>query len=204
MDLTQKIIMLRKQHDMTQEELADRLKVSRQAVSRWETKTAMPDAANILALSRLFGVTTDYLLHDDYESDHDLPPVKAAQDGQLRQIMVYLVTLEIMLLIMQFICAFILQSLFFSALTFLPFVAIIGGFEYSWHKQGGNEQTSIFRRKFYKISAWLGLFFPIRLAAGFLSFLYPRPYNSLAAECVIFSLYLMCATLISLRLDKKA
>lgn len=204
MDLTNKIISLRKQHGMTQEDLAEQLHVSRQAISRWETGTAMPDATNILALSRLFGVTTDYLLHDDYESDRDLPPVKTAQDGQFRQIMVYLVTLEVMILIMQFMCVFILQSLFFSAMTFLPFVAVIGGFEYSWRKRSGNEQTAIFRRKFYKISAWLGLYFPIRLAAGYLSFLYPRPYNSLAAECVIFALYLMCATLISLRLDKKA
>ena len=56
--------------------MADKLAVSRQAISRWETGTAMPDANNILALSKLYNVTTDYLLNDDYTSDEDLPKVK--------------------------------------------------------------------------------------------------------------------------------
>ena len=71
-----KIVQLRKQHGLSQENLAEKLSVSRQAVSRWEIGTAMPDATNILLLSKLFDVTTDYLLNDDYESDEDLPKVR--------------------------------------------------------------------------------------------------------------------------------
>ena len=44
----------------------EKLDVSRQAISRWESGAAMPDANNILQLSKLFDVTTDYLLNDDY------------------------------------------------------------------------------------------------------------------------------------------
>ena len=77
MKLSDKIIDLRKSKSMTQEDLAERLNVSRQAVSRWESGLVMPDAGNILQLSKLFGVTTDYLLHDDYRSDNDIPSVKA-------------------------------------------------------------------------------------------------------------------------------
>ena len=62
MKLSDKIVRLRKSNGMSQEELADKLGVSRQAISRWEMGTAMPDATNILQLSRLFQVTTDYLL----------------------------------------------------------------------------------------------------------------------------------------------
>lgn len=76
MRLSDKIINLRKAKGMTQEELAEHLNVSRQAVSRWESDTVKPDANNILKISKIFGVTTDYLLNDEYESDGDLPKVK--------------------------------------------------------------------------------------------------------------------------------
>ena len=76
MKLSDKILSLRKQSGLSQEELAEKLNVSRQAVSRWEVGSAQPDASNVLQLSKLFGVTADYLLNDDYESDHDVPAVK--------------------------------------------------------------------------------------------------------------------------------
>ena len=130
MKLSDKIIGLRKSNGMSQEDLAEKLDVSRQAISRWESGTAMPDANNILQLSKLFGVTTDYLLNDDYQSDNDLPKVKEVQNDNLGQIMVYLVTLEVMVLLIQFMTTVILQNVFFGFLSFLPFVAAIGGFEY--------------------------------------------------------------------------
>jgi len=77
MKLADKIIALRKSNFLSQEELAEKLNVSRQAVSRWEVGTALPDAANILQLSKLFGVTADFLLNDEYESDSDIPVIKA-------------------------------------------------------------------------------------------------------------------------------
>ena len=76
MNLSEKLLALRKARTMSQEELAERLDVSRQAISRWEQGTAMPDAANLLQLSRLFGVSVDYLLNDEYQSDNDLPKVQ--------------------------------------------------------------------------------------------------------------------------------
>ena len=76
MKLSDKILRLRKQNGMSQAELAEKLNVSRQAISRWEVGSAQPDASNVLQLSKLFGVTADYLLNDDYESDHDVPAVK--------------------------------------------------------------------------------------------------------------------------------
>nr|WP_300679422.1 helix-turn-helix transcriptional regulator [uncultured Acetatifactor sp.] len=57
MSLSEKILDLRKQQGMSQENLAEKLGVSRQAVSRWEVGSALPDASNIRQLSRLFGVT---------------------------------------------------------------------------------------------------------------------------------------------------
>ena len=61
MNVSEKIRTLRKSKGMSQEELAGQVNISRQAVSRWENGTALPDADNIVQLSKLFGVTTDYL-----------------------------------------------------------------------------------------------------------------------------------------------
>ena len=78
MKLPDKIVKLRKENGWSQEDLAEKLDVSRQAISRWENGTALPDAQNVLQISKLFNVTTDYLLNDDYESDNDIPIVQAA------------------------------------------------------------------------------------------------------------------------------
>lgn len=76
MKLSDKIVNLRKERGLSQEELAEKLGISRQAVSRWEGGYALPDAQNVLQLSKLFDVTADYLLNDDYKSDFDVPAVK--------------------------------------------------------------------------------------------------------------------------------
>lgn len=76
MKFEEKLMTLRKKAGMSQEDLADRLGVSRQAISRWELGATLPDVPNLLKLSDLFGVSTDYLLRDDYKSECDLPPVQ--------------------------------------------------------------------------------------------------------------------------------
>lgn len=202
MKLSDKIIRLRKSNGWSQEDLAEKLNVSRQAISRWEGATAQPDAANILQLSKVFRVTTDYLLNDEYESDNDLPKVKEVKRDSFHRIMIFLVTLEVMILLVQFMTTMILQNEFFAILSFLPFVAVIGGFEYAFvyqkRRNEANEITKTFRKKFYKISAWLGTYFPIRFVVTSLALFYPRPYSVIILECVIFAIYLMTATLISI------
>ena len=206
MKLSDKIIQLRKSNGWSQEDLAEKLNVSRQAISRWEGATAQPDASNILQLSKLFGVTTDYLLNDEYESDNDLPKVKEVKSDGVHQIMIFMITLEVMILIIQFITTIILQNTFFGVLSFIPFVATIGGFEYSYQKRKNeaNENAQAFRKKFYKISTWVGIYFPIRFIVRKLSNFYPRPYYTIALEGVILLIYLMTATLICLQIEKNS
>lgn len=205
MKLSEKIIKLRKINGWSQEDLAERVNVSRQAISRWEGGTAQPDATNILQLSKLFGVTTDYLLNDEYESDNDLPKVQEVKNDGMHQIMIYMVTLEVMILIIQFMSTVILQNAFFGILSFGPFVAVIGGFEYAYQKKSSeaNETTKAFRKKFYKISAWLGAYFPVRFIMRILIFyIWPYAYDVRVVECVILAIYLMAVMLISLSIDK--
>lgn len=87
MTFAEKLARLRKREGLSQEELAGKLGVSRQAISRWEMGTAMPDSPNLLKLSRLFRVSADYLLYDEYEEDlraaAETAPVKRGQGAVL-------------------------------------------------------------------------------------------------------------------------
>lgn len=69
MILADKIIRLRKKNGWSQEELAEKVHVSRQAVSKWEGAQTIPDLDKILLLGEVFGVTTDYLLKDEIEKE---------------------------------------------------------------------------------------------------------------------------------------
>lgn len=71
MILADKIIDLRKKNGWSQEELANRLGVSRQAVSKWESASSMPDLDKIVKMSTVFGISTDYLLKDSLEAVRD-------------------------------------------------------------------------------------------------------------------------------------
>ncbi len=62
MEFSEKLLTLRKAKNLTQEELAERLNVSRQSVSKWESGQAVPELDKIVAMSTVFDVTTDYLL----------------------------------------------------------------------------------------------------------------------------------------------
>lgn len=77
MILADKIIELRKKNGWSQEELAEKLDVSRQSISKWESAQSVPDMGRILKLAQLFGVSTDYLLKDEIES---IVPVESSPD----------------------------------------------------------------------------------------------------------------------------
>lgn len=72
MNMADRIQYLRKTKGMSQEELADKIGVSRQAVSKWESEQSTPDLEKIIMLSDFFGVTTDYILKG-------IEPVKAKE-----------------------------------------------------------------------------------------------------------------------------
>lgn len=70
MNLSEKIMLLRKKQGWSQEELANRLNISRQSISKWESGQSQPDIDKIILLSQLFQVTTDYLLLDQENEEH--------------------------------------------------------------------------------------------------------------------------------------
>ena len=64
MIFSEKLQLIRKNKGLTQEELAEKLDISRQAVAKWESGQAYPDISNLIQISNLFNVTVDYLVRD--------------------------------------------------------------------------------------------------------------------------------------------
>lgn len=84
MILAEKVMTLRKKKGWSQEELAEKLGISRQSVSKWESAASIPDIDKIIALSGLFGVSTDYLLKDELETEEEreIPVVYEEEDSK--------------------------------------------------------------------------------------------------------------------------
>lgn len=80
MSLQEKLTKLRKEKELSQLEVAEALRVSRQAVSKWEAGSAVPSTDNLKFLSGLYGVTVDYLLNDSADSPE--PPEEETREGQ--------------------------------------------------------------------------------------------------------------------------
>lgn len=85
MTFSEKISALRKQKGWSQEELAEKLMVTRQAVSKWESAQSMPDLDKLVQLSEALGVSTDYLLKDEQAQSAPVPAT-AEQTVKLRHV----------------------------------------------------------------------------------------------------------------------
>lgn len=85
MILANKIFEERKKLGLSQEELAEKLSVSRQAVSKWESAQSVPDLQKIILMSELFSVSTDYLLKDEMEQEQNLSS-ESASDRTIRRV----------------------------------------------------------------------------------------------------------------------
>ncbi len=69
MELYEKLFLLRKEKNITQQELAEILNVSRQAVSRWEMNVSVPSMENLILLSKFYETNIDYLVNDNLENE---------------------------------------------------------------------------------------------------------------------------------------
>lgn len=67
--LSEKLYQLRKKSGLSQEQLAEQLNVSRQAISKWESGSAFPESEKLIIISNYFGVSVDYLLKDEAEDE---------------------------------------------------------------------------------------------------------------------------------------
>ena len=85
LELGERIYNLRKRSALSQEEFADRLGVSRQAVSKWETGQSVPDSEKAAAMAKFFGVSIDYLLGGAEQKDSLAPEgERVVRDEEIR------------------------------------------------------------------------------------------------------------------------
>ena len=84
MDFSEKLMHLRKQAGLSQEQLADRLGVTRQSVSKWESGAAFPELVKLITLSEMFGVSVDYLVKD-YVEEPEQPREDSPGTARLEQ-----------------------------------------------------------------------------------------------------------------------
>ena len=71
MNFAEKLLKLRTQYGYSQEVLAEKLNVSRQAFSKWELGTTLPETDKVIAISDFFAVSTDYLLKDNFQLNNN-------------------------------------------------------------------------------------------------------------------------------------
>lgn len=114
MDFSEKLLTLRKAKDLTQEQLAEKLNVSRQSVSKWESGQAVPELEKIVAMSVVFDVTTDYLLKsseiDDLsvktemlEKQQQQMLVREQRQQKIRECVLYVIVIYLVLLAVYFV-----------------------------------------------------------------------------------------------------
>ena len=85
MRLEEKLTVLRKESGYTQLDLAEKVRVSRQAISKWETGRVLPSAENLKYLSELFGVSVDYLLSDNMTEEPKPKEQEPAPEPQTKE-----------------------------------------------------------------------------------------------------------------------
>ena len=69
MKFSEKIIKIRKENRLSQEEFGNKINVSRQAISKWESEQSQPDVEKVKEISKIFGVSIEYLLNDELKED---------------------------------------------------------------------------------------------------------------------------------------
>lgn len=93
MTLGEKIKLQRKKHGMSQRDMAERLFVSRQAVSKWEADKGIPDIENLRQIAELFNISLDYLVNDEAQDDDVMPSFRESRRERILRIILKAVLL---------------------------------------------------------------------------------------------------------------
>ena len=83
MKLSEKLYSLRKKSGLSQEQLAEQLNVSRQAISKWESGVSVPESEKLIVISTYFNVSVDYLIKDDVETTDSIQPTSSANKADI-------------------------------------------------------------------------------------------------------------------------
>ena len=173
MTLADRIQQLRKQKGISQEELADRVGVSRQAVSKWESEQSVPDMDKIILLSDYFEVTTDYLLR----GIEPVPPAEEKKaDGRIFTIVATVLNLIGVLVS----CAVWYETQQAGSLiigvVFLALGCMVFGIGMI---ESAPDSKPRAKRNFWTVNIWLLAFLPLSVVYNTLVDAPPAPYPQL-------------------------
>lgn len=202
MNLSDRIQNLRKVKGLSQEDLAEALGVSRQAVSKWESGQSSPDLDKIVQLSEYFDVSTDHLLKGT-----ELPE---AGSGGLDTAFIFNAVATAFDLLSIVLSAFIWYETqeagaLIAGFIFIVFgllLHVIGG---QWARGGAGLTLKL---RFWKINIWPVLFLPLSLIYNVLALSWPAPYplvamNRLIPFALFWLIYLGLGTAVTVRCVKK-
>ncbi len=183
MNIADRIQRMRKIKGVSQEELADKIGVSRQAVSKWESEQSIPDLDKIIIMSEYFDVTTDYLLKgiervDDGEDKRPDARIFAIVGTVLDFIGVILAAA---LWYEQQLTTSLVVGLVFIALGCMVFgVGVLGSIPRS---------KASAKRSFWIVNVWLIAFIPLSFAYNVLFTGFTAPYPLIASSPIAFPLF---------------
>lgn len=193
MTIADRILELRKMKGISQEELADKIGVSRQAVSKWESEQSIPEIDKIVLLSDFFEVSTDYLLKG-FEN------IKKRNDSYTYIFNSVATALNLLGIVMSSFIWSISQDVggTIAGLVFIILGTMI--FSIGIYQSSGKEKI-INKSKFWKINIWLITFIPLSLLYNIVFFQNIAPYpllasNRLIAFITFWIVYIvMCSTI---------
>ncbi len=196
MNMADRIQYLRKSKGISQEELADRVGVSRQAVSKWESEQSMPDLEKIIIMSDYFGVTTDYILKGIE------PVVDKEQKGkEIASKVLYIASTA--LIAIGLLCAIgeWSEKQTMTAIYGSMVIQAVGVFEYFLAGILSKEKAPFYVN-------WLNIvgaaFIPVSMIAGYLSEFVIAPYPIGIFHAFVFMLVFLAVSIVSYILLKKS
>ena len=198
MTLADRIQQLRKQRGISQEELADRVGVSRQAVSKWESGQSLPDLDKIILLSDYFEVTTDYLLKG-------VEPTPAAQekkaDGRIFTIVATVLNLIGMLVACVVFYETHMAGSLIIGVVFLALGCMVFGIGMVESALNSKPRA---KRNFWTVNIWMLAFMPWSFVWNVIYTFPGAPYPLGGCLGVFWVVYLLGCTAVALLQIKKA
>ena len=150
MEFKDKLLELRKSHHLSQQQLADQLNVSRQAISKWELGESQPDLHNLVRLSEIFQISTDYLLKDELNK------------SEIEKKSSIFLVIGSLVVLMGALVGYMLHKYYGNSLAYMVgiVIQIVGCilFEYFALK----EQDQKAQKTFFSINIWLLWLLPIQ------------------------------------------
>lgn len=204
MNIADRIQQLRKAKGLSQEELADKIGVSHQSVSKWKSEQTTPDIEKILLMSDFFEVTTNYLLKGIEPAPVELPSENEKPDAHL---------FTIVGTAFNFFGLIVAEMVWYEEQTALAtavglILTIVGymihGIGMTVSRTKSKEKA---KRTFWSVNVWLFAFIPMSIAYNILMIGLPAPYPLLVSPIISFPLfwivYITACASASLIINKK-